>query len=109
MSTWIVNFIGEPSLRNSPQRRKSLVGRASLHPAQLQIADPYLSGVRIEKHAAITAQPIFPASELKTVQVHILQPRATCNIAWSCAMLVSLGTSSRRQINGLTPRSTARS
>jgi hypothetical protein len=43
-----------------------------LHPAHLQIANPHLSGVRIEKHAALTAQSVFTAADLKTVQVHIL-------------------------------------
>lgn len=42
-----------------------------LHPAQLQISNPYLSGVRIEKHAALSAQPVFTAADLKTVQVHV--------------------------------------
>src|SRR5271166_1065812 len=166
MSTWIVIFMGEPSLRNPPQRRKSLIGRASieftgmvaaadlpfllilhvvdesfqfltrftathglvspaifhegvrstavlwrrgalpgnadrvppgsihrqgrfnpevvnpaiaeivfvgkpLHSAQLQIANPYLSGIRIEKHAPLSAQSVFTAADLKTVQMHI--------------------------------------
>ena len=42
-----------------------------LHPAQLQIADSYLSGVRFKKHTTLTAQSVFTAADLKTVQVHI--------------------------------------
>ena len=42
-----------------------------LHPAQLQVANPYLSGVRFEKHATLTANSVFTAADLKTVQVHI--------------------------------------
>ncbi len=42
-----------------------------LHPAQLQIANSYLSGVRFEKHATLTAHSVFTAADLKTVQVHI--------------------------------------
>jgi hypothetical protein len=30
-----------------------------------------LSGIRIEKHPALSAQPVFTAADLKTVQVHI--------------------------------------
>ena len=42
-----------------------------LHAAQLQIAKPYPSGIRIEKRAALTAQSVFAAADLKTVKVHI--------------------------------------
>jgi len=48
-----------------------------LHPAQLQIANPYLSGVRLEKDATLTAQSVFTAADLKTVQVHIF-PAESC-------------------------------
>jgi hypothetical protein len=46
-----------------------------LHSAQLQIANPYLSGVRIENHAPLSAQSVFTAADLKTVQVHIFPPK----------------------------------
>ena len=36
-----------------------------------QIANPYLSGVGIKEYAAISAQSVFTAADLKTVQVHI--------------------------------------
>lgn len=42
-----------------------------LHPAQLQITNPYLSGVGIKEGAAVSAQTVFTAADLKTVQVHI--------------------------------------
>ena len=48
----------------------AFVGKA-LHPAQPQIANPYLSGVGIKEYAAISAQCVFTAADLKTVQVQI--------------------------------------
>src|SRR5260370_37587605 len=35
-----------------------------LHPAQLQIADSHLSGVRFKKHTTLTAQSVFTAADL---------------------------------------------
>ena len=60
-----------PNVVNPAVAEIVFVGKA-LHPAQPQIANPYLSGVDIEEYAAISAQSVFTAADLKTVQVHIL-------------------------------------
>jgi hypothetical protein len=60
-----------PNVVNPAVAKIVFVGKA-LHPAQPQIANPYLSGIGIKEYAAISAQSVFAAADLKTVQVHIL-------------------------------------
>ena len=84
-----------PDVVNPAVAEIAFVGKV-FHSAQLQIANPHLSGVGVKEYAALSAQPVFTAADLKTVQVHIFPAKATCNTSRSCATLVSLGTSRRR-------------
>jgi hypothetical protein len=60
----------DPGVVNPAIAEIVFVGKP-FHSAQLQIANPYLSGVGIKEYAAISAQSVFTAADLKTVQVHI--------------------------------------
>jgi hypothetical protein len=63
-----------------------------LHPAQLQIANPYLSGLRFEEHATLTVQSVFTATDLKTVQVHIFPAEDDLHYFVKLRDTVSFGT-----------------
>jgi hypothetical protein len=65
----------------------------------LYTANGLLSGIRFEEQAALAAQSIFSAADLKTVQVHNFPAEGD---------LQCVGTSNRRPIKGLLPRCTAR-
>jgi hypothetical protein len=59
-------------MTSEPVPPPNMMGRRPATITATVIANRYLSGVRIEKHAALTAQAVFTAADLKTVQLHIL-------------------------------------
>jgi len=85
-----------------------LLGK-SLHPTQLQTANPYLAGVRTEKRGALSAQSVFTAANLKTMQVHIFPAEGDLQYVVKLCDAGVARHQQPRQIKGLRPRITARS
>jgi hypothetical protein len=86
-----------------PAVRKVILIDKALAGTQPERAEPHL--VRI----GAAAVPILAALDDETMQMLVAPVKATCRLRCTSGMVPSLRTSRRRQINGLTPRRTARS
>jgi len=77
--------------------------------SKAKVGEAYVSGIVTEADPAVMPDAVVAAWMTNRFRCSLLQPKTSCSDACKSAMVLSLRTSSRRQISGLTPRRTTRS